>query len=182
MSHSQEYVNPISGIYILDPSGIPLFARYYHGKSSNIDSTLLGGFFSAIEVFVKTSLDEMLTDIGMKTSRYFFDRVKSGFIIVLIISTQGRKSVDLEVLSTIDEVQSILRNFFKILEDISSRLMLDITAMIEQIGPTVDNFLFEMSMENLDHEVLDQMEYQLDSGEELDAELLNEIKDKITNK
>ena len=179
MSSDYQAKIPVGGIYILDPSGIPLFARYYQGEIDKTDSTLLGGFFSAIEIFVKTSLDGLLSDIGMTDSRYFFDRFDNGYILVIIVFTKDFDFVNDNTLNIIRTLQDTIGNCFEVLEYSSEVNMVKIEQLIENLGTTIDSFLVETSLDYLKVEYTEENYLENINSQQLSNEKLDSIIDNI---
>jgi len=175
ISDDLEFTIPIGGIYILDPSGIPLFARYYQGEIDKMDSTLLGGFFSAIEIFVKTSLDGLLSDIGMTNSRFFFDRSNSGYIVVIIVFTSSDTLVDEHTLEIVRSLQSTINIGFDILSKTAETNLMSVEVLIENLGTTIDSFLLETLFEHISPDQFDQSLYENLQSEQLSDDQLDLI-------
>lgn len=170
-----DFTIPVSGIYVLDPSGIPLFARYYQGEIDKMDSTLVGGFLSAIEIFVKTNLDGFLSDIGMADSRFFFDRTESGYIIVIIVVTQTENLIEEATLDIVRSLQQTINICFSTLVDSAEANLIPIEVIVENLGTTIDSFLLETSFEYLNPESTDEIYFDTLRSEKLSDETLDKI-------
>ncbi|MHA2503751.1 MAG: hypothetical protein ACXAE3_12890 [Candidatus Kariarchaeaceae archaeon] len=166
---------PIDAVYILDPSGIPLFARYYQGDINKMDTTLLGGFFSALEIFVKTSLDGHLTDIGMTDNRFFFGRSDSDYIIIIIIGVKGTVVISSETLELINRLQSTINACFNVVAQSAKENMVRAEYIIENLGASMDSFLLETNFELIEDIGDEDSYYENVKGETIGTDELDRL-------
>jgi len=173
---------PLFGIYILDNSGVPLFARYYQEDDpEGLDTTLMAGFFSAIEIFVKTSLKGKLTDIGLNQRRIFFDRTPSGFIFVAFTKSERDLYIDEKQQKIIEICLHRLGYLFDLLKDASDRHFVRLNSLVRGLGDAIDSLLFESSLEFLDEELISSDYYSgIKTGVDIDAKILDDVVEKIT--
>lgn len=143
----KEYISPIQSIFILDISGVPLFARYFNTIVKKDDSVLLAGFLSAIEIFTTNSLEGQITDLGLGDRRYFFERSNLGYMIVA-----ATQSADLLY---IDPLQAkIMKYFLKniarsydLIKIFSKENNIEIGEMSAEYGDAVDSLILEATLE-----------------------------------
>lgn len=175
----------LASIYILDKSGVPYFARYYKGMTNEDDSVLLGGFLSAIEIFVRTSLKNSITDVGMNNRRFYFHRNKIENIDYLIVaSTNTKKDFiinenDLKVLNLLFEKISLT---LQIINNTAKTIGIEPQIILKDLGTTIDSFLFESSMERLEDTELLKKDYSsqnFELGKAIDPKNFVSIVEKI---
>ncbi len=138
---------PISEVFVLDTAGIPIIARHYNDQDVGTDSVLLGGFFSAIEVFAQTaSGGRSLTDIGMEGKRFYF-KAHGQFLIIFVEKTQMDWSINQEKLKTIKHAMDRLMMTFELIVNKSVELDISIDILLMDIEEAVDSMIFESSLE-----------------------------------
>ena len=168
--------SPISGIYILDEAGIPLFARTYGSvKEVGDETVLLGGFLTAIELFARSHLQGQITDIGMKTKRYFFYK-KNGLIYVAAVKLSPEETYYTRP-DVLEAVINILENIalaFEIIYDVAGGKTKDFEEIVNTFGPTADSIIMEsiVDLEGLEDLELEETEKILQNtikGETVDV-------------
>ncbi len=147
---------PISEVFVLDTAGIPIIARHYNHEDEGTDSVLLGGFFSAIEVFAQTaSGGRSLTDIGMEGKRFYF-QAHNQFLLIFVEKTQVDWNIDQHKLKTIKHAMEKLILTFDLIVEKSIELDISIDILLMDVEEVVDSMIFESSLE-----------YNLFGGEEI---------------
>jgi hypothetical protein len=142
-----ECKRPISEVFVLDTAGIPIIARHYNSEDEGTDSVLLGGFFSAIEVFAQTaSGGRSLTDIGMEGKRFYF-KAHGQFLIIFVEKTQTDWSINQDRLKTIKHGMDNLMMTFDLIVEKSIELDISIDILLMDIEEVVDSMIFEASLE-----------------------------------
>ena len=142
-----DYKRPISEVFVLDTAGIPIIARHYNNQDEGTDSVLLGGFFSAIEVFAQTaSGGRSLTDIGMEGKRFYF-RAHNQFLIIFVENTHMDWNINQDKLQTIKLGMDTLIMTFDLIVEKSIELDISIDILLMDVEEVVDSMIFETSLE-----------------------------------
>ncbi|MCY3415039.1 MAG: hypothetical protein INQ03_25535 [Candidatus Heimdallarchaeota archaeon] len=175
---SDQSRSPIIGIYILDKSGIPLLARHYFETMAENEAILLGGFFSAIETYARTSLKSSLMDIGIDKKRFYFGKSASGYIFVLLMGTEDNYSVQEELVLLVKLLQNRINLLLNVVEQLAMENMVYYESIIKNMGSSLDSIIFESTFEQLD----DDVEIFIPTGAEIntddiDKDLINKLKD-----
>ena len=143
----KDYKRPISEVFVLDTAGIPIIARHYNSQDTGTDSVLLGGFFSAIEVFAQTaSGGRSLTDIGMEGKRFYF-KAHNQFLIIFVENTQNDWKINQDKLQTIKLGMNKLIMTFDLIVEKSIELDISIDILLMDVEEVVDSMIFEASLE-----------------------------------
>ena len=156
---TKPYISPIQSIFILDITGMPLFARYYNNTIDKEDSTLLAGFLSAIEIFTTSSLDGKITDLGMTDRRYFFDRSMDG--AMMVASTRSAEELFIDPIRA-KTMKILLRNIglaFDYLMAIAKENHQDILGLSKNFGESVDSLILEAALEFIDLDLTSETSY-----------------------
>ncbi len=173
---SPSYSSPVSGLYILDEAGIPLFARTYESSEEVGDETiLLGGFLTAIELFARSHLQGQITDIGMQTKRYFFLKKKGLIYVVSVkITPEEKYYTKPEVLEAVINILENISLAFEIIYDVAGGKTKDFEEIVNTFGPTADSIIMEatVDLEEIEDMELEETEKILQSsvkGETIDV-------------
>lgn len=172
-----EKKSPVTGLYILDKSGIPLIARHYSDHLPENEAILLGGFFSAIDIFARTSLKTKLTDIGLESKRFFF-RNADGYVLVALTNTEQDLIIDENAKTLVSIVQDRLHLMLLTILDVANENLLNSEELIKHSGTTLDSIVFESTFEEYDEVENVNMETgkSLDYTKITDNELLEKVK------
>ena len=185
-----EYVSdfeksPIIGIYILDLSGLPLLARHYYDKITENQAILLAGFFSAIDIFCRTSLKSTLTDIGIEGKRFFFQVGIKKYIKVVMIETTQSRYIDQNKINLVDICHKRINYTLEIVSQYAKENSVDIEELIRELGMTIDSIVFESSLENISEDKeIDAKILQgtaVDQSKFDDIDILEQLKDIFGN-
>jgi hypothetical protein len=119
----------ISEIWIINPNGITLFNL---SKDEKIDPLLFGGFFSAIQAFVKNLGETELKTLVIGTSKMTIYQGKDGF---LFVSRSSQKIKDSEIIESLKLVESKFFEQYKGKLDklVDTRVFQNFGAVIEEI-------------------------------------------------
>ena len=179
------YNPPIQSIFILDKSGVPLFARYYNVEKNKHDAVLIAGFLSAIDVFATKTLEGQLTDLGLGDKRYFFERSDNGYILVASMGVADRLVID-PVKSKI--MVSTLTNIsiaFDLLHVFAEQNEIRMKSLILSFGSSVDSLILESTLEDLEIEGLKDDSYipaNYEVGEGFNQEEFQQLETMINEK
>ncbi len=145
---SQSSLSPVRGIYILDETGIPLFARTYDNTDIGDETVLLSGFLAAIELFARAHLEGEISDIGMTTRRYFFLKKESLIYVVSInITPEQKYYTDPDILETAINLLENISLAFEIIYESSGGKNKEFEELVETFGPTADSILMEATID-----------------------------------
>lgn len=149
-SSNKAYNPPIQSIFILDKSGVPLFARYYNVKKSKQDAVLIAGFLSAIDVFATKSLDGQLTDLGLGDKRYFFERSDMGYIMVASMGSTDKLVIDPIKSKIMVLTLTNISIAFDLMHQCVNETKTNLKSLILSFGSTVDSIVLESTLENME--------------------------------
>ncbi len=141
-----ESKSPIFGLYILDESGIPLIARQYSDHIAENEAILIGGFFSAIDIFSRSSLQTRLTDIGMENKRFYF-KSSHNFVQVILTTSDKPMFIDQNTLALVSLVQERVQLLIETIIDLVDRNLLNVEQIIKNCGTSLDSIVFEAAFE-----------------------------------
>ncbi|OLS22153.1 MAG: hypothetical protein HeimC2_30400 [Candidatus Heimdallarchaeota archaeon LC_2] len=149
-SSKRGYNPPIQSIFILNKSGVPLFARYYNVEKNKHDAVLIAGFLSAIDIFATKTLEGQLTDLGLGDKRYFFERSDNDYILVASMGVADRLVID-PIKSKI--MVLTLRNIsiaFDLLHQFAEQNNIQMKSLVIPFGSSVDSLVLESTLENIE--------------------------------
>lgn len=172
--------SPVIGLYLLDTSGIPLLARHYRESFTEEEAILLGGFFSAIEIFTRSSLKSNLTDIGVNQKRFFFTISNSNYIQVVLLETNKDYEIMEKEYKLIELIQKRISLVIKTIIDISEENMINSQDIVKSCGSTIDSIVFESTLEDID-EISQDINTEVQPGKGIDYTAVsdNELLEKI---
>ena len=98
----------VDEIWIVDPSGVTLFNL---SKEDNIDPTLLGGFFSSLNMFIEQLGEKKLNSISLGDSKIMLYQGK----FELMYISRSRKGVKEKVIQ--EHLNTIEKRFLKLHKD-----------------------------------------------------------------
>lgn len=145
---------PLTAIYILDSTGIPIFARRYRGVISEEETVLIGGFISAIDVFTRTELNSGLTDIGMHSQRFYF-HASGDYIISIVRETEQILHIDPDLVQILMHIFNRIGVMLDVCSQSAKINQIPLANIIATIDHVVDNIIFEASFEYVD-EIYDE--------------------------
>lgn len=143
--------SPVIGLYLLDTSGIPLLARHYRESFTEEEAILLGGFFSAIEIFARSSLKSNLTDIGINQKRFFFTISNENYIQVVLLETNKDFDIMEKEYKLIELIQKRVSLVIETIIDISNENMINSQDIVKNSGSTIDSIIFESTLEEIEN-------------------------------
>ncbi len=187
MNNSSEkgYNPPIQSIFILDKSGVPLFARYYNVKKSKHDAVLIAGFLSAIDVFATKSLEGQLTDLGLGDKRYFFERSDMGYILVASMGSADKLVIDPIKSKIMVLTLTNISIAFDLMHQYVKEKNAHLKSLILSFGSTVDSLILESTLENMEIGGGLEDNYippNFEKGEELNQEEFQQLEVMINKK
>ena len=114
----------ISEIWVITDAGIPLFNRSVDKK---VDALVFGGFLSAIQTFIKSSMQEEKMDkLVLGDSKLSFQHVESHELFIVVRS--HKKAKDKEIQKILDTIRFLFITRF---EEILQRKNCDISEFAE---------------------------------------------------
>ena len=140
MEQTEEIKNlGIQGFFIVTENGLPVLDRLYNADlSSNRVETLTSMMSTVVKFNHQLVQDGLLTDIGLQTSRIYFDFIKE-IIFVLVVEEKtvlNLKLIDIQTLlkGTISNIKSLFQVKFG---DINDPDALDIFMLKEIFGEDI---------------------------------------------